>query len=154
MYSILVGLHSWVRWLLLASLLFAVFRAYRGWFSKQRFTRFDNSIRHSTATIAHMQLVLGLWLYFISPITDYFLSNFKDAVHQREFRFFGMEHSLMMIMAIVVITIGSAAAKRRPTDTEKCRTMALWFTAGLLIILTSVPWAFSPFTSRPYFRPF
>ena len=153
MYSILLGLHSGVRWLVLASLIFAIFRAYRGWLLRNTFTRFDHSIRHWTATIAHMQLIFGLWLYFISPITDYFLNNFKDAVHQRDFRFFGMEHSLMMMIGIVTITIGSASAKRQPTDREKFKTMALWFTAGILIILSSIPWAFSPFTSRPYFRP-
>ena len=154
MYSTVLVLHSWLRWLVLASLLLAIFRAYQGWFVKTTFTRLDNFVRHWTATIAHMQLVFGLWLYIISPITDYFLHNFEDVVHRREFRFFGMEHSLMMLTAVVIVTIGSAAAKRRQTDIEKFKTMAIWFTAGLLIILTSVPWGFSPFTSRPYFRPF
>jgi hypothetical protein len=65
-----------------------------------------------------------------------------------------MEHSLMMITATVIITIGSVKAKRRHTDHQKFRAMAIWYTIGLLIILTSVPWAFSPFTSRPYFRTF
>jgi hypothetical protein len=154
MYSIIIALHSLIRWFVLASLLFAIFRAYRGWFAKKSFTRFDNSIRHWTATIAHIQLVLGLWLYFISPIIDYFLHHYKDAVHQKGIRFFGMEHSVMMIIAIIVITIGSAKAKRRQTDKEKFKTMAIWFSFALLIILISIPWPFSPFVSRPYFRPF
>ncbi|GAB3173592.1 hypothetical protein GCM10027291_30180 [Telluribacter humicola] len=98
--------------------------------------------------------MLGLGLYFISPIIDYFLHNFWDAIHQREIRFFGMEHSSMMIAAVVVITIGSAKAKRRQTDAEKFRTMAIWFAIGLFIILTSIPWSFSPLTSRPNFRAF
>jgi hypothetical protein len=154
MYPIVLALHSLVRWFVLISLLFAIFRAYSGWLSKKSFSRFDNSVRHWTATIAHIQLVFGLWLYFISPIIDYFLHNYQDAVHQREIRFFGMEHSLMMITAIIIITIGSAKAKRKQTDNEKFRTMAIWFTVALLIILTSVPWAFSPLVSRPYFRSF
>lgn len=154
MYSTLLSLHSLTRWLVLASLLFAIFRAYRGWRSRKQFSRFDNSVRHWTATIAHIQLVLGLWLYFISPVTDYFLHNFKDAVHQRDIRFFGMEHITMMLIAIVVITIGSAKTKRRQTDIEKFRTMAIWFSIGLFIILISIPWSFSPFTSRPDFRSF
>lgn len=154
MYATLLILHSLVRWLVLASLLFAIFRAYRGWLTKKRFSRFDNSVRHWTATVAHIQLLLGIVLYLISPIVDYFLHNFRDAVHQRDVRFFGMEHSLMMLLAIIVITIGSAKAKRKPTDIEKYKTMAVWFTIGLVIILTSIPWAFSPFTSRPNLRLF
>lgn len=154
MYSTALILHSLVRWLVLISLLLAIFCGYRGWLLKRKFSGFDNSVRHWTATITHIQLLLGLWLYFISPITNYFLHHFKTAVHQRDFRFFGMEHSLMMITATVIITIGSTKAKRVHPDHQKFRTMAIWYTIGLIIILTSVPWAFSPFTSRPYFRTF
>lgn len=154
MYSTILALHSLVRWFVLVSLLFAIFRAFSGWFSSRKFSRLDNTIRHWTATIAHIQLVFGLVLYFISPIVNYFLHNFSDAVHRREIRFFGMEHSLMMMTAVVVITIGSAKAKRKQTDIEKFKTMALWYGIGLLIILSSIPWAFSPLTSRPSFRPF
>jgi hypothetical protein len=154
MYSTVIALHSLVRWLVLAGLLFTIFRAYHGWLSKKVFSQLDNAARHWTATIAHIQLLLGLWVYFISPVINYFLHHYKDAVHQRQTRFFGMEHSIMMIIAIVIITIGSAKAKRKRTDKEKFKTMALWFTVGLLIILTSIPWPFSPLVSRPYFRPF
>ncbi|MBT30374.1 MAG: hypothetical protein CMO01_12005 [Thalassobius sp.] len=154
MYQFLLASHSFVRWLVLISLLFALFRAYRGWLNKLAFSQFDNSLRHITATIAHFQLILGLWLYFISPIISYFYSNFSTAVHQREMRFFGMEHITVMLVAIVVITIGSAKAKRKPDDTAKFKTMAIWFSIGLFLILTSIPWEFSPLTSRPSFRSF
>jgi len=134
MYPYLLAAHSLVRWLVLASLLLAIFRAYKGWLSKKAFSKADNSVRHWTATIAHIQLLLGGWLYFISPVIDYFLHNYKDAVHQRQIRFFGMEHSLMMLMAIVVITIGSVKAKRKNTDIGKFKTMAISFTIALLTL--------------------
>ena len=152
MYSIILVLHSLVRWFVLISLLYSTYRAFSGWLSKRNFSPVDNSIRHWTATIAHIQLILGFSLYFISPIIDYFLHNYKDAVHQRAIRFFGMEHSLMMLIAVVIITIGSAKAKRKKTDTEKFKTMAMWFSIALLIILISIPWPFSPLAGRPYFR--
>jgi hypothetical protein len=154
MYPTLLAAHSLVRWLVLASLVYSLFRAYKGWLSKKQFSKTDNAVRHWTATIAHIQLLLGGWLYFISPLIRYFFDNYKEAVHQREVRFFGMDHSLMMLTAIVVITIGSAKAKRKHTDREKFKTIAIWFTISLLIILTSIPWSFSPLTSRPYFRGF
>jgi len=135
-------------------LLFAIFWAYRGWLLNKPFSKFDNSVRHTTATIAHVQLIIGLWLYFISPIVAYFLYNFSTAVHNRQVRFFGMEHVTMMLTGIILITIGSAKAKRKSTDQEKFRTMAIWFTIALLVILTSVPWSFSPLVSRPLFRSF
>jgi cytochrome b561 len=154
MYPILLALHSLVRWFVLGGLLFTIIWAYRGWLGNKTYTRFDERLRWITATIVHIQLIIGVWLYFISPIVNYFLHNFKEAVGQRQIRFFGMEHVTMMLTAIVIITIGSAKAKRKTTDREKFKTMAIWFSIGLLIILTSVPWSFSPLISRPNFRPF
>ena len=154
MYSFLLALHSLVRWFVLLSLLTAIFIGFRGWLKQKTFSRLDNFVRHTTATIAHIQLMLGLWLYFISPFVDYFLHHFKEGVHNRQLRFFGMEHITMMIIAIVIITIGSAKAKRKQTDKEKFKTMAIWFSIGLFVIFLSIPWQFSPFTSRPYFRSF
>lgn len=152
MYSLLLSLHSAFRWLVLASLLFAIFRALMGWRAMRPFTAFDHGTRHWTATIAHVQLALGLWLYIVSPIVSYFLSNFKEAVHQRELRFFGMEHSLMMVVAVVLITIGSVKAKRQDADHLKFRTIFIWYGIALLIILANVPWSFSPLVSRPLWR--
>jgi hypothetical protein len=154
MYSILLALHSLTRWLVLVSLLFAIVRAYRGWLLNKPYLKFDNSVRHITATVAHIQLVWGVWLYFISPIVAYFLHHFSTAVHERTIRFFGMEHVTMMLVGITVITIGSAKAKRKATDPEKFKTMAIWFTIALVIILSSIPWSFSPLISRPNFRAF
>lgn len=154
MYSTLLTLHSLFRWLVLVSLLFAIYQAYRGWFSRRAFSAFDNTVRHSTATIVHIQFTLGVILYFISPVVSYFLENFNEAVHEREFRFFGMEHSLMMLVAVVLVTIGSAKAKRQSEARQKFKTMAVYFTIALLIILSSIPWGFSPLVSRPFFRMF
>ncbi len=152
MYPIVLTLHSFVRWFVLLSLSFAIYHAWNGYFKKRSYTRFDNNVRHWTATIAHIQFMLGFILYIISPVTNYFLQNFREGIHLREIRFFGLEHSTMMFLAIVVISIGSAKAKRRTDDIEKFKTMGIWFAIGLFLILTSIPWPFSPFTSRPYLR--
>jgi len=154
MYLILLALHSLLRWFVLLSLLFAIYRAFRGWFFNKTHTGLDDNSRVTATIAAHIQLVIGLWLYFISPIVSYFLHNFKDAVHERQIRFFGMEHITMMLAAIILITIGSAKAKRKVADKEKFKTMAIWFTIALLLILSSIPWSFSPLISRPMIRPF
>jgi len=154
MYAILLASHSLIRWFVLVSLLFAIYRSWRGWLFSKSYSRFDDRVRWITATIVHIQLILGLWLYFISPIVGYFLSHFSTAVHERQIRFFGMEHITVMLSAIVITTVGSAKAKRKTTDRDKFKTMAIWFTIGLLLILSSIPWSFSPLVSRPLFRGF
>lgn len=152
MYMIILAFHSLMRWLVLVSLLYALYRSYKGWFTGKAFSWQDNTVRQITASVAHLQLIIGLWLYLISPIVAWFLHHFTEAVHNRPVRFFGMEHSTMMFTAIVLITIGSASAKRKKTDKAKFKTMTIWFTIALLVILVSVPWPFSPFASRPYLR--
>jgi hypothetical protein len=154
MYAFILALHSLIRWFVLASLLFALYRAYAGWLGNKVYSKFDDRVRVITATIAHIQLTVGLWLYFISPIASYFMSHFKEAVHERQIRFFGMEHVTMMLIGITLITIASAKAKRKTTDQDKFKTMAIWLTIALLVILSSIPWSFSPLISRPLFRAF
>jgi hypothetical protein len=150
MYLIILTLHSLFRWVVLLALLTSLFRAYRGWLGGRTFTAFDNSIRHNSATVAHLQLVLGYTLYLISPFIASF--HFSDAEHDPGTLFFGVQHVALMTLAIAVLTIGSALAKRRATDREKFRTMAVWFTLALLLILVAIPWPFSPLAQRPLIR--
>jgi hypothetical protein len=141
-----------MRWLVLASLIFAIYRAISGCFSKSAFTKTDNAVRHWTATIAHIQLMIGMVLYFQSPIVKYFMANPNDAVKNFDSTFFGLIHSLSMLTAIVLITIGSAKSKRNQTDQEKFKTMLIWFSISLIIIFIAIPWPFSPLANRPYIR--
>ena len=153
LYPTLLALHSWVRWLVLIGLVVSLFRAYRGWLCRRPFTPLDNQVRIATTASVHVQLLLGVWLYIVSPIVRYFLGHFHEGVHINNVRFFGMEHVTMMVIAIAVITVGSVRARRKKTAREKFRAIAIYFTIGLVLIFVSIPWHFSPFTARPYFRP-
>ncbi|MER0441977.1 hypothetical protein [Emticicia sp. W12TSBA100-4] len=150
----LVSLHSILRWLVLVSLILAIFRAYRGFTQHTIFTKTDNLIRHWTATIAHIQLVVGMTLYIQNPVIKYFWANFKEMSQQLEVLFFGIIHIFLMLVAIVILTIGSAMAKRKSTDKEKFKTMLVWFSLALFIIFIAIPWPFSPLANRPYIRTF
>lgn len=154
MFPTLLALHSLLRWLILISIVYSIFLAYRGWFKKRRFTKHDNWTRIITVSFVHIQLMIGVWLYYLSPIVDYFLKNFSTALHQTQLRFFGMEHITMMILGITMVTIGSSIARRKKADAEKFKAIAIWYSIALIIIFFSIPWEFSPFTSRPNFRMF
>lgn len=152
MYSLLLTIHSFVRWLLLVSLVIATVYGYWGWLRAKPFKSTHHLLRNMVTVIALIQLTLGVWLYLISPVTDYFIHHYTVAVHQREIRFFGMEHSSMMVLSIAFTLITSRKINSRPTDAMKFRTMAIWYSIVLVIIFLSIPWSFSPFTSRPLFR--
>ena len=152
MYQALIFLHSFFRWLVVLSLLFATYRAAMGYISGKRFGNLDNIIRHSTATIAHIQLLIGIVLYYESPVIRYFWKNTATVLPDLNISFFALVHLLLMLTAITLITIGSALAKRRDTDKEKFRTMLIWFAIAFTLIFIAIPWPFSPLASRPFIR--
>lgn len=152
MYFDLLTIHSLFRWLVLISLLFTIIQAYVGLKKNKPFTKLNNTVRHTTATVLHIQMSLGLWLYFISPFVKQFMNDPKAGLHIREVRFFAIEHSLMMFIAVVVVTIGSMKAKRVVGDNKKFKTVFKWYLIALIIILLNIPWEFSPLVFRPSFR--
>ncbi len=152
MYQTLTFLHSLFRWLVVLSLAYSIFRAFKGYFFDRKFSKTDDSVRHWTATIAHTQLILGITLYSQSPIIKYFWKNFNEAKESFDLLFFGIIHIFLMLFSIILITIGSAVSKRKTTDKEKFKTMLIYFIIALLIIFIAIPWPFSPFANRPYFR--
>lgn len=154
MYVFLLFLHNALRWLVLTSLVTACYRGFRGWWGRRSFTAVDNRIRHITATIAHCQLAVGYILYFNSPVVAYFRAHASEALPSFAFRFFGIIHITLMTLAIIVITIGSSAAKRRQEDVARFRIMVICCALALLIIFCAIPWPFSPLAQRPYFRNF
>ena len=87
---------------------------------------------------SHIQLLLGLVMYFTSAKVVFSEGWMKNASQ----RFYGMEHLLLMLLAIVLITIGSAKAKRAATDEEKFKKTYLFFGLGLILILAGIPWPF------------
>lgn len=134
MYSGLVHAHSGLRWLALVLLLAAAFVAFRRWQGRDEFTEGNRKLYLYTFIVIHIQLTLGLILYFISPKV-----NFSD-LGNKVYRFYTVEHSVGMLIAITLITLGYIRAKRAAGPINKHRTVFIFYTIGLLIILASIPW--------------
>lgn len=154
MHQILLSLHSINRWLVLLSLLYSIFLAARGRLQHLQFTAHANFVRHVTATISQVQLLLGLSLYMISPVVKYAVAESYAGNLVSEHVFFKYIHIWLMATSVVLITLGSAKAKRMQTDGQKFSTMLFWFSAALLVILIAIPWPFSPLVNRPFLRSF
>lgn len=129
--------HSGLRWVVLGLLVYAILNAFskKG---KQTFSAQDAKINSFTTMFSHIQLLLGLAMYFTSAKVVFSDGWMKNASQ----RFYGMEHLLLMLLAIVLITIGSAKAKRAATDEEKFKKTYLFFGLGLILILAGIPWPF------------
>jgi membrane protein DedA with SNARE-associated domain len=138
MLGIIVQLHSFIRWILLVLLIAAILKSFQGMRSKRAYTASDNKISLFLLISAHVQLLVGVLLYFISPFVTFTADTMKNDVS----RFFTMEHSVMMIIAIALITIGRVASRKAATDEAKFKKAFTFFLIALLVILAGIPWPF------------
>jgi hypothetical protein len=136
MYDFIQKFHSGWAYLALLLLVFAVVNSFMGMSSKKEFTAKDRKIALFGLIGAHIQLLVGLILYFISPLGHALLGEMKDAA----VRLTSLEHPLINIIAIVLITIGWSKHKKGETGTAKFKSIAIFFGLGLLLILSRIPW--------------
>jgi hypothetical protein len=143
MYNGLLQTHSFVRWIMLALLVLTVIKAFNGWKSKRVFTDNDKRLSLFTLIFSHVQLLIGIVLYMISPIVRSALSDMGSAMKDKMLRFWAVEHVTVMIIAIVLITIGHAVSKRAVNDELRFKKLFTFYLIGLILILISVPWPFT-----------
>lgn len=137
-------LHSSLAWLVLALLIATVGLAKYGWFLKKPFTETQRKLTLFALIGAHTQLLVGLVLYAISPLGLSALSG--EAMGNATLRLYALEHPVVNILALVLITIGHGKAKRTNDDAAKHRIIVWTFGIGLLLILSRIPYdAWLPF---------
>jgi hypothetical protein len=137
MYQFIQKFHSGWAYLALLLLVFAVINSFMGMSSKREFTTKDRKIALFGLIATHIQLVVGLILYFVSPIGSAVFGQMKDAA----LRLTSLEHPLTNIIAIVLITIGWSKHKKGETNTAKFKSIAVFYGIGLLLILSRIPWS-------------
>lgn len=138
MYTGLVHAHSGLRWIVLILLVLAVIKALSGWSGKKEYSKGDKMMSLFAMIFTHIQLLIGLWLYFISPKVMFVEGMMKDSVT----RFYSVEHITLMLAAIILITVGYSTAKRSRDAIQKHKNTAIYYGIGLLLILAGIPWPF------------
>ena len=131
----LVHSHSGLRWLVLGLLIYAIYNAA---VNKTSYEKRDKMINLFAMISLHIQLVLGLILYYTSGNVSFDSGWMKNAVT----RFYGMEHLLGMLLAIIVVTVGRKMAEKQEEPEQKNKKILVWYTIGLFLILASIPWPF------------
>ena len=135
-------LHSYWAYLAVLLLVLTVVNAIIGLTNNKNFTDKDLRISLFTLIVFHIQLILGFIVYYVSPYYESMReigmgATMKDAV----VRLFVIEHPLMMILAIVLITVGFSKHKKQTTDKGKFKTLAIYYGLGLLFVLSRIPWS-------------
>jgi hypothetical protein len=142
MYTGLLHLHDGLRWLILLVALVTLLKYFMGWFSQKSWKKSDNILGIVFASVIDLQLLTGLILYFfVSPITEAAFQNFGAAMKNADLRFYAVEHTLMMLIAVVLVHIGRSKSKKALNPKRKFGTALVFFGIAYIIILAAIPWS-------------
>lgn len=144
--DILVTIHSYLRWVVLALAVAVILKSLAGMSSQKAFTDSDRNSSLFLMISTHTQLLIGLILYFGNGWLN-LLTTTEGAMKNPLIRQFGLEHALGMIIGIVLIHLGYTKAKKGVGATETHKAVLIRVVLGLVIILATIPWG-----SRPMFR--
>jgi uncharacterized membrane protein (DUF485 family) len=141
MYTGITHLHNILRWGVLIFLLLAVLIAIIGIANKSNKTSQLKKISLFALIFTHVSLVTGLILYFISPILiSYRKLPMADLMKNEVTRYWTVEHLVGNLIAIILITLGYSLSKRAKTDRAKFLRILIFFSLGLILLLSNIPW--------------
>jgi len=134
MYNIFLNLHSWFRYIVFVLVLVAIIQSLLGWLTNKPYTELNRKINLFALISAHTQLLIGIVLYFVSPNVKFNSYTMKDAT----LRYFTVEHWVMMLIAIALITIGHSRAKKTELSAAKHKTIAIFYLIAFAVIVGAI----------------
>lgn len=142
MYTGFQHLHSYFAYIVLAILAVVFIYVLTNFINKKPFTENVRKASLVGLIVAHLQLLIGLVLYFISPKG---LSNFSgEAMGDSMARLLMLEHPLTMIIGIILITVGYSKAKSGDDETGRYKKILIYYGLGLFLFLIRIPWSVWP----------
>ncbi len=133
-YEFFKDLHSGFRYVVFIMVLLAIIQSVLGWLGKKPYTEVNRRVNLFALISAHTQLLIGIVLYFLSPNVQFNSSTMKTETT----RYFTVEHWLMMVIAIVLITIGHSKSKKIILPEGKHKTIAIFYIIAFLIIIGAI----------------
>lgn len=140
MYSFIKSTHSLIAYVVLLLLLVGTVIFYVALKQKKDFSPKHRVLNLVTVSTVHLQALFGLLLYALSPLVQSAFSDIGSAMKNSEMRYFFLEHTLVMLLMLLVITLGNARAKRANSSERKVRISFRAFFLALLLCLTRIPW--------------
>ena len=140
MYAVLKTVHSYWAFLVIITLTFIVINSIISKFSGRAFNTKDLRISFYGLIFSHIQVLIGLILYFVSPWFDQFSQLGMSIMKNAESRLYLIEHPLINIIAILLITLGWSLHKRQSDSSKKFLRIGLFYGLGLIFLLSRIPW--------------
>jgi hypothetical protein len=142
MYEIIQKSHSGFAYLAFLVLVIAVVNSFIGLFSKKDFTGRDRKISLFALVAIHTQLLIGFLVYFVSPKGFPVIGDvgMGEVMKNAALRLTVVEHPLINIIGIILITIGWVKHKKLTTSESKFKTFSIYYGLGFVLILSRIPW--------------
>ncbi|MCM4159079.1 hypothetical protein FHG64_08815 [Antarcticibacterium flavum] len=141
MYETVLFIHSYWAYLVLLLLIVASVNALVGFSSGKEYGATNFRIALFTLIVTHIQLLIGLVLYFVSPYFRMFgEAGMGGVMGDSVLRLYLVEHPLMMIIAVVLVTMGYSKHKAKLTSKPKFKMLAIFYTLALIVMLSRIPW--------------
>jgi hypothetical protein len=140
MYEFLKGLHNLMRWIVLLGGVAALVSVVRGLAARAPWTPRERVVGAVFVGALSLEFLLGLLLYFVSPIVRGGFADFGAAMGDDTTRFFLVEHMVIMLLAVVAAQVGLSLARRAPGDRGSFTRAAIGFGLSMLLILYGIPW--------------
>lgn len=137
----ILQLHSYWAYITLIALLVALISSLFNFWKGNNFQNRDLRIALFTLIAVHIQLLIGLAWYFMSPSYNFLKENgMGEAMKDSLVRLHTIEHPLVMILATILITIGFSKHKNKEKAKAKFRTLIFYYGFGLILVLSRLPW--------------
>jgi hypothetical protein len=134
MYNGLLITHSYLRYIILILLLVVIIASLVGVVNKRPYTASDNKLGLFLFISTHLQLLLGLILFFVSPVVQFSASAMKDPTT----RYWLVEHNTAMLIAIIFITLARTTSKKMADSNAKHKRMFIFNLIALLIVVLAI----------------
>tara|TARA_B110000046_G_C12989872_1_gene397371 strand:- start:408 stop:860 length:453 start_codon:yes stop_codon:yes gene_type:complete len=138
----LLHIHSSLRYLVLLLIVLAIADALISLSNGKAYKKMSKRLALGAFIFTHIQLLVGLLLYFLGSKGFNTIMNVEGFMKDATARFYAVEHISMMIIAVVLITVGYSASKKREEAHRKYKAIAVLYSIALLIILVMIPWPF------------
>ena len=135
-YETLKLIHSGFRYVVLLLIVFALIQSLAGWLGKKSYTEGNRKLNLFAMISAHIQLLLGLLIYFASPLVQ--LNDMGTVMKDATLRYWTVEHAVMMIIALILITIGHSRSKKAVDGPDKHRNIAIFYGIGAIIVIVAI----------------
>jgi heme A synthase len=141
MNATLQALHSYWAYLVFIILVIATVNALYKLLSGKEFSAFDFRISLFTLIVSHIQLIIGIVLFFIGDYLGMIKeTGMGEVMKNAALRDKIIEHPTTMIIAIALITIGYSKHKKKLTSKPKFKMLAVFYTLALLLVVAKIPW--------------